>query len=240
MLINSYPYGGVLLYEPAPFALDEKTRAALLEKWDAANYDGEVDDLLDEAEKIASPRAFLRRAYVTSVDDTGVVLTVEDTEGNGSPKTYRINSPLVAEKLRPDTTVVGTVTTCGRALYDLSVSYADDPLLREVAEDICLAYMRLAGIALHEYIRENIYGGDKFSRLSPGSLSSWDITGQVPLFDLLGEGTELAEVELTPSYLMIPYKSGSGLCFPTDSPFESCMRCPRQNCPNRRAEYQEA
>jgi hypothetical protein len=100
--------------------------------------------------------------------------------------------------------------------------------------------MRHISIALHEYLREHIYGNDKFSRLSPGSLSSWDIAGQVPLFDFLGEGTALAEVELTPSYLMIPYKSGSGLSFPTDSPFESCMRCPRVNCPNRRAEYQEA
>lgn len=237
MIINSYPYGGVLLYEPAPFSLDEKTRATLLEKWEAANYDGEVDDLLDEAGKIASPRAFLRRAYVTTVDETGAVLA---TEGDDGPRTCRIDSPLIAEKLRPDTTVVGTVTTCGRALYDLSVSYADDPLLREVAEDICLAYMRHAGIALHEYIREHIYGNDKFSRLSPGSIPSWNITGQVPLFAFLGEGADLAEVELTPSHLMIPYKSGSGLCFPTDSPFESCMRCPRENCPNRRAPYQEA
>lgn len=237
MLINTYPYGGVLLYESAPFALDEKTRAALLEKWDAANYDGEVDDLLNEAEKVASPRAFLRRAYVTEVDENGAVLAVE---GDGEPKTYRIKSPLVGEKLRKDTTVVGTVATCGRALYDLSVSYADDPLLREVAEDICLAYMRHISIALHEYLREHIYGGDKFSRLSPGSLSSWNITGQVPLFELLDEGAELTGVELTSSYLMIPYKSASGLSFPTDSPFESCMRCPRENCPNRRAEYQEA
>ena len=237
MIINSYPYGGVLLYEPAPFALDEKTRAALLEKWDAANYDGEVDDLLDEAEKIASPRAFLRRAYVTTVDETGAILTAEGDDG---PRDYRFNSPLIAEKLRPDTVVVGTVTTCGRALYDLSVSYADDPLLREVAEDICLAYMRHAGAVLHEYIREHIYGNDKFSRLSPCSIPSWNITVQVPLFRFLGEGADLAEVELTPSYLMIPYKSGSGLCFPTDSPFESCMRCPRKNCPNRRAEYIEA
>lgn len=237
MITKSYPYGGVLLYEPAPFALDEKSRAALLEKWDAANYDGEVDDLLDEAEKIASPRAFLRRAYVTAVDETGAVLT---PEGDDGPRACRIDSPLVAEKLQADTAVVGTVTTCGRALYNLSVSYADDPLLREVAEDVCLTYMRHASRALHEYIREHIYGGDKFSVLSPGSLSSWDITGQVPLFALLGEGADLAEVELTPSYLMVPYKSGSGLCFPTDSPFESCMRCPRENCPNRRAEYQEA
>ena len=62
MLIHSYPHGGVLLFEPAPFTLDAKTRADILEKWDAANYDGEVDDLLAAADKIASPRAFLRRA----------------------------------------------------------------------------------------------------------------------------------------------------------------------------------
>ncbi len=235
MNITKTENGGVLLYESAPFALDEPTRQALLKKWEAANEDGEVDDLLAEAEIVASPRAFLRKAYVTSADETGITLTVD-----GDERPYRIDSTLVAEKLRPNTVVVGTVTTCGRALHHVAESYKDDPLLKEVAQDICLAYMRPMSRQLHEYIRETIYGNDKFSVLSPGSLPSWDITGQVPLFDLLGEGTTLAEVELTPSYLMIPYKSGSGLCFPTDDPFESCMRCPRENCPNRRAVYVEA
>ncbi len=235
MNITKTGNGGVLLYESAPFALDEASRRAILEKWDAANYDGEVDDLLEEAEAVASPRAFLRKAHVTSVDGTGVTLTVD-----GDEKEYRIDSALVAEKLRTNTVVVGTVSTCGRTLHDLAETYRDDPLLREVAQDICLAYMRPMSRALHEYIRENVYGSDKFSVLSPGSLASWDITGQEALFGFLGEGTTLAEVELTPSYLMIPYKSGSGLCFPTDDPFESCMRCPRENCPNRRAPYEEA
>ncbi len=235
MNITKTGNGGILLYESAPFALDEAARQAILEKWDAANYDGEVDDLLAEAEAVASPRAFLRKGYVASTDETGVTLTVD-----GDEAAYRIDSALVAEKLRPDTVVVGTLSTCGRALHDLAETYRDDPLLREVAQDICLAYMRPMSRVLHEYIRGKIYGNDKFSVLSPGSLSSWDITGQAALFGFLGEGTVLAEVELTPSYLMIPYKSGSGLCFPTDDPFESCMRCPRENCPNRRAEYVEA
>ncbi|MGN1345718.1 MAG: hypothetical protein ACI4V1_02970 [Eubacteriales bacterium] len=229
--------GGVLLYEPAPYALEPAVCDALREKWEAANDEGEVDDLLAKAETLASPRAFLQPASVASVDDLGALLTVSVSGGD---RTVRIDAPLVAEKLTAETTVVATVTTCGRALYDLSLTYADDPLLHEVAEDICLAYMRRASLFLHDYIRDHIYGSDRFSVLSPGSLSSWNIAGQVPLFALLGDGAALAGVELTPSYLMLPYKSASGLCFPTDSPFESCMRCPRQNCPGRRAEYIEA
>jgi hypothetical protein len=58
------------------------------------------------------------------------------------------------------------------------------------------------------------------------------------LFDLLGEGQVLTQVELTPSFLMLPRKSVSGLTFEAETGFESCMLCPREGCPGRRAPYQ--
>jgi len=36
---------------------------------------------------------------------------------------------------------------------------------------------------------------------------------------------------------MIPNKSVSGLFFPTEVPFESCMVCRRPHCPGRKAPY---
>ncbi len=44
-------------------------------------------------------------------------------------------------------------------------------------------------------------------------------------------------VELTPSFLMVPNKSVSGLRFPTEENWASCMLCPRPDCPNRRAPH---
>jgi hypothetical protein len=39
---------------------------------------------------------------------------------------------------------------------------------------------------------------------------------------------------------MLPTKSVSGIFFPTETSYENCQLCPRENCPNRRAEYNKA
>jgi hypothetical protein len=44
-------------------------------------------------------------------------------------------------------------------------------------------------------------------------------------------------VRLTDSCLMMPTKSVSGIRFPTETSFESCQLCPRDDCPGRRAPY---
>jgi predicted transcriptional regulator len=47
-------------------------------------------------------------------------------------------------------------------------------------------------------------------------------------------------VRLTESFLMLPTKTVSGIFFPTEATFESCQLCPREECPNRRAPYEQA
>jgi hypothetical protein len=80
------------------------------------------------------------------------------------------------------------------------------------------------------------YRTEHVSTMSPGSLENWPIGQQRPLFQLLDFPEE---VQLTDSLLMVPTKSVSGIVFPTDASFESCQLCPRENCPNRRAPYDE-
>ena len=81
------------------------------------------------------------------------------------------------------------------------------------------------------------YRPGKMSSMSPGSLQDWPITQQSELFRVLGDVESEIGVRLTESYLMLPMKSVSGLCFPTETSFESCQLCPRDDCPGRAAPY---
>ena len=80
-------------------------------------------------------------------------------------------------------------------------------------------------------------GIEKFSSLNPGSLAAWPITGQKELFEIIGRVSDIG-VSLQESFMMLPLKSASGLIFATDEEWHNCMRCPRTDCPNRRAEYE--
>jgi len=73
--------------------------------------------------------------------------------------------------------------------------------------------------------------------MSPGSLKDWPINEQKKLFSILGDVESSLGVTLTPSFLMIPRKSLSGIYFPSEIPFLSCQLCPRQSCPSRQAAF---
>jgi hypothetical protein len=75
--------------------------------------------------------------------------------------------------------------------------------------------------------------------MSPGSLEDWPITEQPKLFSLFGDTEKSIGVKLTASLLMIPRKSISGILFPSEEGFVSCRLCPRENCPSRKAEFDE-
>jgi hypothetical protein len=55
----------------------------------------------------------------------------------------------------------------------------------------------------------------------------------------LGDVAGAIGVWLSDSLLMVPAKSVSGVRFPTEESFESCQLCSRENCPGRRASYDD-
>jgi len=221
---------GVWITLDSPLALPEDIKNAVLEKWDMANDDGEVDDLLAEAETLAHPCAYVIPASIDELKEDSAVLGGIRFESTLLCKQL---SPLMA---RDNPTVYAYTITCGKELHQWSQSQ-DDILLQSVAEDISVRYLYLAAAALREYISENYFHGRHFSAMNPGSLNTWDITNQKPLFRLLGEGAVKCGVELSDSMLMIPFKSGSGVYYESEHNFESCMFCDKLNCPNRRAEF---
>lgn len=222
--------GGIYITLGFPLALPDDTRNAVLEKWDMANEEGEVDDLLAEAEAIARPSAYVIPASIDELKEDYAILSGIRFESTLLCKQL---SPLMA---RENPTVYAYTITCGQQLHQWSQKQ-DDILLKSVAEDISVRYLYLAAAALREYVSENYFMGHHFSAMNPGSLNTWDIRGQKPLFELLGEGADRCGVELNDSMLMIPFKSGSGLYFESEHSFESCMFCDKLNCPNRRAEF---
>lgn len=129
-----------------------------------------------------------------------------------------------------------SIATCGRELYELSKA-CDDVLEQFWVDGISEMLMGKAG----EVMRNEIRGitGQNIRAISPGSLGDFPIIEQPKLFRLLGDPMESVGVELTPQFLMLPYKSGSAFYFESDEEYENCMLCLREGCPNRRAEFNE-
>lgn len=184
----------------------------------------ELRDLVREAEKIGRPRALCGVAYV---DERGEDYVVVDG--------VRFSSRVLAVNLKDSHRVFPYLATCGDELEEWARSLGD-MLHRYWSEAIREAAMRRAMAATAAYVEATFNPGPT-SRMSPGSLSDWPIEEQLPLFRLLGDTERAVGVRLTPSLLMIPSKTVSGIRFGGAATFESCLLCPRSVCPNRRAPY---
>jgi len=188
---------------------------------------GELADLVRQAETVARPRALCGVAYVEERGDDYVVI-----DG------VRFSSRVLAVNLRQTHRVFPYLATCGVELDEWARGI-EDMLHRFWSESIREAAMRNAMAAVADYL-ERTYRPGETSRMSPGSLPDWPIEEQRPLFQLLGDTEAAVGVQLTSSMLMVPSKTVSGIRFGGAGSFESCMLCPRPNCPNRRAPHDPA
>lgn len=127
------------------------------------------------------------------------------------------------------------VATCGWEL-DRWVMEKDDPLERRVADVISEMALYLALGALRERLREE-YHLATISRMSPGSLEDWPLQEQRLLFRLFDDSERAVGVRLTSDLMMLPRKSLSGILFASEELFESCLLCPREECPARLLPY---
>ena len=127
------------------------------------------------------------------------------------------------------------VLTCGKALYELA-KQKDDPLERYWVDSIAEAYLGVIHPMLHAEVAP-LAGVERLYSMNPGSLEDFPLACQRPLFDMLGDVEAGIGAWLTDSFLILPYKSGSGIYFTSDEHYENCSMCPRVGCPNRRAPY---
>ena len=129
------------------------------------------------------------------------------------------------------------VATCGRELDSIPVEKDDvfGQFCRDVIKEMALhaALSHLLSHLKEAYVLETLVS------MNPGSgdISVWPIQQQRELFTFLGDVQESIGVLLTPSYLMVPNKSVSGLFYPSEHGFQSCQLCHREKCPGRRAPF---
>ncbi len=210
--------------DQVPFDIDEAALFKQLRVRERRGEDREVRRLAAEAKALARPKALYRMAFVESCDEESVVM--------GG---VRLSSRVLAVNLSGVHRVFVFAATGGRELEDWQSGKTD--LLEEYwADQIAELAVRAAMNALSAHLSA-LYDVPSLSMMNPGSLADWPLTQQRPLFQILGDTEHAIGVELTPSFLMVPRKSVSGLLFPGAESFASCQLCPREVCPNRRAPY---
>ncbi|MCD8350338.1 MAG: hypothetical protein LUC93_06985 [Planctomycetaceae bacterium] len=204
-------------------------RIALLSRLSLDEPSEEAEDffaLLDRLIPLGKPKAAVLHATVETADpETGRVVL------NG----VEFSSTLLAGHLKDQTEAWAHLATCGQELYD-AVQAIPDPFERYWGDEILETALAQARAAMLQHLEKEHHIG-KIGSMGPGSLIEWPISQQEPLFRLLAEGVEFTGIELTKTMLMLPNKSVSGIIFKSEKGWESCVLCPRQKCPNRRAKY---
>ena len=209
---------------PPQFDLEKLREKVRIEE--ESEHVGRLKDLLTEAQAIGKPKAFYRPAFIES-----------RTEERVSIDGIQFTSRVLRVNLEKVHRVFPYVATCGQELEEWSRSF-DDMLQKYWADAIKEMALRAAMQYLHDHLIEE-YRLVRISRMNPGSLPDWPLPEQRPLFALLGNGPGLIGIHLTDSFLMTPVKSVSGIWFPSEKSFESCQLCPREQCPGRRAPYDQ-
>jgi hypothetical protein len=182
--------------------------------------------LIDTIRPAIKPKALYQMSYIQAKHDQAI-------EIDGvlfSSHVLRVNLDEV-ERVFP------FIATCGTEVEEMSQTH-DDVLFRYVLDALKEQVLRNAVTHLRESIQAT-YAPGKTSMMNPGSLKDWPLREQRQLFSLFGDVQQIIGVELTESFLMYPVKSVSGIIFPTEVTFENCQLCPREDCPRRRAPYDE-
>jgi hypothetical protein len=185
-----------------------------------------IDELVDVARTVAKPKVLYRVSYI------------EETRGEGvAVDGVLFQSPVLRMNLQNVERVFPYIATAGRELDSIPVSgdimhvYCLD-IIKEMVLDKSLRYF--------ETRLTDTYALGKMAHMNPGSLADWPISQQEPLFSLFDDVEALIGVRLTESFLMDPIKSVSGIYFPAEIDFKSCMLCTRHPCRKRRAPYNPA
>lgn len=209
---------------PVHFSTEALLKAAHVEPGgeDAATF----EQLVALATEVARPKVLLGEAFV---EERG-----EDTVRIGG---VTFTSRMLRANLDQVQRVFPFVATCGHEMDQVDLP-RDEFMAQYWWDEIKAAALGCALRHLHDHLKRT-YLLDKSAGMSPGAgdVDVWPIQQQSELFALLGDVRGQIGVELTPSFLMVPNKSVSGIQFATESDFRACQVCRREGCPSRSAAF---
>lgn len=182
--------------------------------------------MVKEAEGLANPRAMYREVYITEKSED--YLVIDDLQ---------LNSKILRKNIAEVDRVFIYVITVGKEIE--SWAKKEQGILESFwAEEIQKVILNSAVNYVYEKL-DRLIGSEIVSEMNPGSLVDWPIEEQVKVFSLLGDVEGEIGLKLTDSFLMLPAKSISGIKFSTESKFKNCQLCQRDNCPGRRASFDQ-
>lgn len=185
-----------------------------------------VEGLIDRVNTCLTPRAAYKLCYIDEKSDDAVVV-----EG------LRLKSKVLRKNMDAVERLFPYVVTLGPGLEE-TIKDINDPLEKYYLDVIGNVALTAARKQLHDHLCKK-FALKKISFMSPGSLPEWPIEAQSYLFQLLTDVEDAIGVRLTPSFLMVPTKSVSGIYFQTEVSFFNCQLCQRGKCPGRKARYDE-
>lgn len=213
-----------IILDPLPFQIEVGPLQRKLHIRPGSDHEQEFQRLLAQAEAAARPKAIYKLAFIEAREESAVVL-----DG------IRFASRVLRVNLDAINRVFAFVATSGREL-EAWADAQEELLARFWADAINQATVTAAAAGLRARLSAQS-AVPRLMTMNPGSLADWPLREQRPLFALLGDVEAAVGVTLTPSLLMTPTKSVSGIFFPSEETFASCQLCPRLDCPNRRAAY---
>lgn len=209
-----------------PFDLNLKPLAKMARLEMRTDDAREFEALVDEARRVARPKALYKECFVGQMGKDTV--TIDNV--TFISRTLRMNLDKIGR-------VFAYVATCGQEVDQIKIP--PDNYLKRFWLDTIKAVLLDFSIGHLRKLLDSKYKLGKTSHMNPGSgdANVWPIEQQKGLFALLGDVGNLIGVSLTDSCLMIPNKSLSGICFPTEIDFQACQLCRRENCADRKAPF---
>jgi hypothetical protein len=179
--------------------------------------------LMEQAKEAADAGALYRPAFIEERGDDFIV-----ADG------VKLTSRVLAKNVEHAHRVFPFVATAGPKLEAWAEAIAE-PVQKYLAEAIKGFVLISAINTLEAHIKDR-YATGIVSRMNPGSLTDWPLTEQIGLFQIIGD-TSTIGVTLKDDMFMTPKATVSGLWFASETRFESCMLCPMEQCPGRRAAF---
>jgi len=186
----------------------------------------EFEDLVSEVREIGKPKALYKVSFIDEKCEDTITL-----DG------VTFTSLALRKNLDSIERVFPYVATCGTEIDDIEIGQGD--LRKKLWISFLKGHLLQTSIQfLSEHLAKR-YKVSNLSSMNPGSgdASVWPFEQQRELFSMCGDVEELIGVRLTKSLVLVPDMSVAGILFPTETDFQSCQLCHRDNCRFRRAPF---
>jgi hypothetical protein len=215
-----------VIIDSIPMSIDEELLRSGLKVRPGTSLAAKLKEITESALSVAKPKAAIKLLDITNLGDDFV--TAHD---------ITLNSRILSVNLKDSPNMAIFAATCGTELDEWS-KQIDGYLEQYWADTIMFLALGFAMQAADGTIRKML-NAETVSTMNPGSLEDWPITEQTKLFSLMKDETAALGVRLNESCLMRPLKSVSGLSYASGEIFHNCQLCPRQDCPGRRAPFDD-